>query len=684
MSSITIPTDGKWQSNPGSDLFGHIARTKNIDLLKQGHVRLARKATTIASYGASSSTDNGEDPAFGNPLAIIVDTDFAYTLTDVALFTSQFNLNTFNTTQVSLTSGPTFGSDSDITFFGGKIVVSGGVYISNRTAGAGQLFTRKVTDLTNTVPHPLCTFEGANTLLVGDIASTTPVVRQFSTSYAEGDQLSLPEQYVVTCLRCIGSRVYIGTRNIYGGEAKIFVWNGSGTQAQGSFGVGADWVYSMCEYKGSIAIVTSAGQIRLFQNGPFVELGAFPIYNLPYSWGSDAPTTSLVGKVASRGMSAVGDLIYINIDGSINNSALVAPGQFIHDMPSGLWCLDPNKGLYHKAGYNHKSRQYKVPTDIASSYAVFSSAHQAQTGDPVLVFAPSITGLTSGQVYYAIVDDGASALTCKLALSRADAFAGRHIDISGTPSTDFFIFDRYETLGATHISSPGGVCALGQGHPSLFYGSEVLFGGSAYDSTLTARGCLMSLGMARNAGYLVTPKIRSSAVTDTFRKVYQTIAPLRLDTDKVVVKYRTSNRFGLPTPLSFSGNGTWTSSTTFTVDTLTHDFKSVEVGDEVEIVSGQAAGYTAHITAIDSTSSTYTVTVDETLPTTNADKFYFTVDNWTKIDTVTNEEATGKEHYAESGIGAVAGWIQFKIEFRGTDLDLEQIINVSDTSKKSS
>jgi hypothetical protein len=327
-------------------------------------------------------------------------------------------------------------------------------------------------------------------------------------------------------------------------------------------------------------------------------------------------------------------------------------------------------GLYHKAGYNHLTKILNTITGLNSSYLSFATAHQASTGDPVL-YVGSLTGITSGQTYYAVVETTTS---IRLALTPQDAAAGKVLTITGTPTTDKIYFDRYESMGATAISSAGGVCVFGKYALNSFYGSEVLFGGAALDATLTAKGVLMSLGAGRNVGSFVTPQIHSQKIQDTFSNIGLRFNPLQLASDSIIVKYRTRRKYGLTTrPFTL----TWTSTTTFTVDTTLYDFAAPSVGDEIEVIAGSGAGYTAHITAIDKTTNTYSVTLDEALPVTAADLAIAFADNWTRKTALTSSSEDNAKGVAMLDLGDASPWAQAKIELRGANaaIRLVQFMN---------
>ena len=662
MITFPNPESPRWKTSQSGERSGSIIRTKNIDLSNEGVITLAKKA--LVQYSLA------DDAGFLSPTMIITDGTYVYAGTSGGhVFVISLTLDSFSILEASGTNQPTAGDDSDMVIFNALPHLSGGAkvgYLNDLGQGQAWHNPSPITDLSTSYPHPLHVRKRAQTLLVGD-GST---LRQYSTGYSRdtANELVITSEYVITCVRTVGLSIYIGTRNIYGAEAKMFVWNGSGVASQAEYGCGADWIYSMCEYQSSIAIVTSAGQILRFNGGGFDEIENFPVFYTDNQWTSSAATSSLIGKVASRGMISVGNKLYLNVNGSVNSSEKAYPGTYIPQQPSGLWCLDPNVGLYHKAGYNYNSNYNLLPVSVDSSYLTFSTAHQAETGDAVL-YVGSLTGLISGQTYFVIKE---STTSVRLAVSPNDAMEGRWIPISGTISSEKFYFDRYESMGETSITSPGGICAFGKTYPNRFRGTDVMFGGSAIDETQTAKGVLMSLGMGRNRGSFVLSKILSSKVKDTFTNIRAIVDHFVTGTDTIVFKYRKLKKNGLPTALFFTGSATWTSTTTFTVDTTKKDFKSVSIGDEIEVVEGAGAGYTVHVTAIENSTSTYAVTVDEAMPVSSG-SFDFIADNWAKVATFTKTTGNvASDGIASQNIDVSAKWIEVKVELRGRGVMIEE------------
>jgi hypothetical protein len=535
-------------------------------------------------------------------------------------------------------------------------------------------FTSRITGLDSDHPHPMVQHEGRKTLMIAD----GNVLRQYDSSYVRDtdNELTIPVEYLITRILYWNNNAYALTRNIKGGQAKVFAWNGAGVGHNGAFGVGADWAYSGCEYGASFAVITSRGQLLQFNGGGFdfdSPLANLPVYFTDFPWTSNAATDSLIGKVASRGMEASGSTIYLNINGELNVPAGSPSGSYLPDMPSGLWCFDPKVGLTHLAGVNYEQAKTLQPLELSSNRLVFASAHEAQTGDAVLCGAAAgISGVFAGQTYFAI-PEGDDAL--QLALTPSDAKAGRAIILSGTPGlNDKYVFDSYASMGSGQVTNAGPLFVIKTLTMNPFYGAQVLFGARAIDGTLSSCGSLMSVGLGRNVGYFKTPRLSSTGIRDTFQSAIAVFKQLSLDSEAITVKWKKTERPGLPSRPAYEDSAVeFTGPSTFTVDTTLKPFDDAVVGDEVEFITGAAAGYLAHITDINKDSATYIITLDEVLPVEAGDLTDCVVDNWTKLATITNESEDNPQNFSARPIGEDGTWIQFKVELRGRDVSLDAL-----------
>ena len=664
---ITIPSNDarKWRVAHGRDLAADIVDSRHMNFDKEGYARML--GLPVVLYTTTDSAN------FGLPLSIFSDGDNYYTVTSAGMW---YTATGSVFAQATTGTPPSFGLHSDGVMFNGEAVASGSTTVCSFASGT---WTSRITGNSASYPHPLCVFENRNELAVAN----GNVVKTYNTSYSVQNTLTIPAEYTVVWMVWRQFKLYIGTRNVSGSGAKMFVWNGTGSSAQEAYGVQADWMYSGTEYQSSIAVVTSAGQILRFNGGGFDELEHFPVYETQYSWTSSAAPASAVGKVSSRGMSAHGDLLYINIDGSLHRNGVDYPGNFLHTQPSGLWAYSPKVGLYHKAGYRYSKYASLTPTSVASDVLQFAVDHYAQTGDAIMcTTVDTLTGVVANQIYYAIKISESS---LSLAYSPSDAFNERAVTLGGSAGSSVFALNTYQSLGAVNDVTPGAVSRFTNVSFYDFYGTEVMWGGRAQNQAGTVVSSLMSFGLGRNQASLTTAPIYTRNITEIFQKFYEKIKQLRLDSDKLIVKWRTTDRFGVPTPTyaNVAGKATWVDSTSFTIDSTYKDIKSILDDDEVAIISGVGAGRTAHITEIEISGSTYTITIDEAIPYVLPGYLSdVIIDNWTRLHEVNNETESLSQGYAGGSDAKTASWIQYKIEYRGKDVSVNMLQLITNAGKQ--
>lgn len=676
---ITLPgANRKWSTDQSSDIYSDAIQTKNVEFDKAGYLALAKRAMVL--YSKDSDSD------FSNVIAMGADSTFLYVVTTNNFFLISIASETLLTVKNNTGTPPTFAFNSDLEFFNGIPHVSGTTTVNSFDPSliGFSPWVSRITGLSSSYPHPMCKHEGRQTLLIAD----GNVLHQYDTSYVEdmANKLTIPADYVITGVRYRNNNAYVFTRNILGGNAKLFVWNGTGVGNNGAFGVAADWIYSGCEYGSYIGIVTSAGQVLEFNGAGFTELANFPVYYSPFPWTSANAISNLIGNVANRGMEAIGNILYININGLLNAGQASIAGTYLPGMPSGLWKYDPDIGLYHNAGLNYKLHQQLQPTGTASNALVFSTPHGLSTGDAILCVAQAgVTNARVGQTYFGIVV-GPNAI--QLALTPAEAVANKPIFISGTPTSgDQYAFDTYNSMGSGQVSNAGPIFIMKKLISDLFYSSTILFAGVALDNSQSSKGVLCGLGLGRNIGYFVTPKIPSANVMDIFQKLLLKYPQLNQDTEEMILKWRNNERYGTPSHTSFiTLGGTFTSATTFTVNPQNKDIQTAEIGDEIEIINGAACGYLAHITNIDSITNPalWVITIDQAFPVTNGDTMDFLFVNWIQYNPMTNGEKTNTQNFAERAIGESGTWLQFKIVMAGRDIAIEQLIFINTPKKQAS
>jgi hypothetical protein len=183
------------------------------------------------------------------------------------------------------------------------------------------------------------------------------------------------------------------------------------------------------------------------------------------------------------------------------------------------------------------------------------------------------------------------------------------------------------------------------------------------DASSTASGIFYdnSLDTIQKNGYFVTTKIFSPNILEAWEKVALRFKRLLDSTDKIVLKYRTTEAD--PTYATI----TWTSTTTFTTTTNVSAYYDSTLGRgyEVEVLQGKGSGKCAHITAISENGGTYTVTVDETFTGATSGTAKARFQKWIKIDSI---DSLTKD-YVDIGLNLKTVWVQFKVFMQHTGGD---------------
>lgn len=664
MITIPLSTTKKWFQTNTSDIFGNLFSTRNIDLTKDGYLSLSRRVKALYR-------DVGSGGTFDQVLSIVFSPIGNLVFTSDAIF----EMDLTNTASSALVENTDTGYQS-CTQYGDGIYWNGRIYQTGDTATKywnGSVWTSASITLTTSVPHPMCVFESLQYLAV---ATDKNIVKLYDTSHTLMQTLTLPAEIEVQWLIYKDSNLYIGTKSLSGENARMYIWNGSGTSAQRAITTKGDTLMSGCEYDNSIAVVSSNGQLLVFNGAGFVEIATFPVYTSDYRWTFNGQ------RITRRGMVADGDRLYLNVEGQViyNNNEITLPNQ-----PSGLWCYSSKTGLYHMAGLSSDTPVYSTVTavDITTNTLTLGTAVETQTGEPVMYsqVTSAIGGITTNRVYYAI---RVSSTSFKLAETYDNAIAGTAVDITSDPATHNgkLVCIKGGEYGNVYNSSySAGAVAIIPESNSMFdlLCSRLLFGGWRIneDSMSTTYSSLCSLVVGENRGTFVTQKIFSTNIEDIYQKIVVKGNGLFNANDKIIVKYRYTEKQYYPiTPQSFQGtsyNIVWTDTDTFTVNNSKWD--NVEAGEEIEIIAGAGAGYTAHITSITGSSGSYTVVIDETLPLISvSDTSQVLVNNWIKGGILTS--STSSMHITTS-VNKPSKWLQVKCELRGEGVQVEelQIIN---------
>lgn len=212
----------------------------------------------------------------------------------------------------------------------------------------------------------------------------------------------------------------------------------------------------------------------------------------------------------------------------------------------------------------------------------------------------------------------------------------------------------------THLASPDNEQAFINSSPIMVIDDafgRIFVGGKKTDNTVGI--WLEDLGTTAHYGYYTTTELGSKNITDTFERM---VIKAVTGTGEIVGKYRTSTEVEYPVVASVA----WSSTTTFgtTADlSLVEERYNAGHRDEIEVITGAGAGRLAHITSLDKSASTYTITVDQAIGTAGSTAT-LRIDNWKLIDK-TMDSSTEVERFGTSGEASSVA--QFKIELRGAE-----------------
>lgn len=643
-----------------SDISGNLYVTKNIDLRNNGYIKLSHLPIAIMTE------DNDADFTSCDTLFKGY-SGYIYANSSHEFRSSDDSLNAFVDITGTDTNSPTPGEEEDGLFFNGSDIVTDGndIYYNQGTSTWTKL------DLGLQGPTQMAVLDTFNVLLVG----SSNLVKMIDISWTLTKTLTLPADYEVTAIDTNGSTAYIGTRHKYGGEGRLFTWDGSSSAWNSSYGVDATEISAIRKYGASCVLFTSKGQLLQFNGSSFTTLANFPAFY-------DKDTVDLSNaqnnhdNVSNRGLYVDKDNIYIKIYS-------VGETDFNSTFPSGVWLYNQNTGLscLNTASYNRITTKIISTDNVDISTNIITTTDVPITGTQVSCYSDVgtfIGGLDERTIYYVIK---LSDTTLKLATSYSNALAGIAIDLTGTGNIAQMLkfFPVYD-YGQTFTGNRGAVLILNSDYNPFSYKTDNLI----YSSQLRYPDKVVinrTSPLLNNRGYFITPKLNSSNLEDIYNEISIKHRPLK-DNESIIVKYRTTEKLGLPFgsfDKALALAGTWTDTNTFTT---TLDMTKAEVGDEIEIVAGKGAGMLFHIESLVNNSGTWTVNLDETFDyAVNAETMYFYVNNFKKLAEITSTETAGLEYFDVS-LDKNSKFVQLKVELRGLDVTIEEL-QVKNTKFKS-
>lgn len=229
--------------------------------------------------------------------------------------------------------------------------------------------------------------------------------------------------------------------------------------------------------------------------------------------------------------------------------------------------------------------------------------------------------------------------------------------IANTGTTGLVDYGQYNTFypGAiTYLSLLGNSLTAGDKGRILF--SNTISTNSSINTNIVDCAVVLCSDdtnyTTQSYAYFVTTEIHSPFVIETWQKIYALYQRLAIATDKIVIKYRTELND------SVKANVTWSDIDRITTTT---DVSGYSVGDELQLIQGNGSGKSFHITSIVNNSGTYTVILDDSMPSgviglTGVAVF----DKWIKLGEITY---TNEKQYQEFLINVknISPFIKIKV-----------------------
>ncbi len=695
---ILIPSqqDKKFSQKNSGDFFGNILQSKNVTFWRNGYISLEKRTRNLFDSGTAAYADLVAS-AGQNIQKFCKHGSKIWMIGTKNLFYLDFD---FVLTKDATASTPTLStSGNDIMHFeksdGTELLI-----VANSAASSVDYYNGSVwatlNGLTVGLGRVLANFENLRCFAVAG----GNVVQLVDATLTPSTVLTLPKNFVVNSMDWNDNKLAIGVVDILGGDGGIFEWDGKSI-AWNYFWREKGQVLSVVAYDIGFAYVTSVGLLKYLGASTKV-LAPFPIYDTDKQWSSDVNFAGWVTRVVHGGMAVDRDMIYIGVDASFQSSSLdVTREYFENDFPSGVWCFDPNVGLYHRysVGGSPRTATGAVTTanvNTTTDVITIPSAIAPVTGTPVFYEDGSsgggtwIGGIKYNTRYFVIK---LSSTTLQLAATYADAIAGTPVPINLTSTgnnAQFLVFTPNGDFGGIYQRVTGVYLLRVNGNSSvpvnsfasrLLIGSIIAKTGTSFNVT-----AIHSVEYHQeNRGYVILPRIPSGESTlGNFAKMVFKFRPLVNPEDKIILKARkfNANLYQTRLRLTVSTTGTWVTSTTFTTNNIT----DLEIGYEVEIVTGSGCGYIAHITNIsDISGGVYTITIDETVQNiVAAETFFYVASEWKKADTIISvNSTTNVDGFADINVpgGTRATDMEFKVEIRGKDVLIEEIQIVERTQQ---
>lgn len=384
------------QINQGEQ-SGNLFASWNLDL--KSNPPKMRVSPTLAVD--TSSTDDATlvaPIAFVRNMANSGSVDTYFTVCDQAVFKLKVS-DLGSTPFVKDASGPTTELSrlySDAVNFNGSLIVSLKTDLAKLTAGTWTsswwISGLAQSPFAANTPHPLCVGFTKELLIGnGNLVASVDI-----TNTVNSARLTLDTAYEVMWIRSGSFAYWIGARHKYGGEAKVFKWDGASQYVVAEYGVASDITFAGVIKDEIPYTVNGRGQLLEFNGGGFQEIARFPITDNKNSVFKDGLTTYPI-NINRNGMDLIDNNIHILLNAAIDDGNGTAFTPLLENMLSGVWQYTRENGLHHRYSISKVDRP------------------DVDYGSPILVQAGALFSLNNTSKFFAgaelYVADGSTTST---------------------------------------------------------------------------------------------------------------------------------------------------------------------------------------------------------------------------------------------------------------------------------
>lgn len=363
MSTFSFPQDRQFQQANQGDFVGNVQMTYGVDLSQEpGKVK--------NSHTLLNLFDEADDADFSSKLNAICGSNSStqryFAINDTKVFYSAVDDPSTGWAESAGTSSPTLSVRSDMEFFGGDsglFMVSGdstGTIFSLAGAtgdASNQWITNKGKSALNTNYYTPLRLGPQGAMFIVDAQKkvyrwANDVNGTITTSGNGTLDLTYSNLRIIT-LEASSTRMWFGCYSVVDGSGGVIEWDMSENSATfNRLHKLPSPVISIAIWNDSPYAVCMNGEIHAFNGSYFEKFAQFPVPDGFTGFAGSGSVKRYADPSAftlmhPRGWAIIDGMPHFAINNqALNSTALTGSKQGYWKMPSGIWCLDQNVGLY--------------------------------------------------------------------------------------------------------------------------------------------------------------------------------------------------------------------------------------------------------------------------------------------------------------------------------------------------